>query len=66
MAPSAQTHIPALIWLNDSLKDKLNVSALDTSKRWSQDNLFHSLLGLFNVETKVYDEKLDIFKGKTK
>ena len=66
MAPSAQTHIPAIMWLNDSFKDRLNVSTLDTSKRWSQDNLFHSLLGLFNVETNVYDAELDIFQSNTK
>jgi len=66
MAPDAQIHIPALMWLNDSFKENLNATALDTSKRWSQDNLFHSLLGLFNVKTKVYDEKLDIFKKNPK
>lgn len=60
MAPSAQIHIPAFMWLNDSFKDELEMSKVDTTKRYTQDNLFHTLLGLFNVETEVYEPKLDI------
>ncbi|WP_412778813.1 hypothetical protein, partial [Pseudomonas syringae group genomosp. 3] len=29
----------------------------------SQDNLFHSMLGLLKVDTKVYDPALDMFAG---
>ena len=29
----------------------------------SQDNLFHSMLGLLKVRTKVYDPALDMFAG---
>ncbi len=64
MAPSAQTHIGAIMWVNDAFKTTLKTNSIDTSKHWSQDNLFHSLLGLFNVQTKVYNEKLDMFHSK--
>jgi len=29
----------------------------------SHDNLFHSLLGMFSVQTKAYEPALDIFAG---
>ena len=66
MAPDAQTHIAALMWMNAPFKNDFNLTALDTDKKWSQDYLFHSLLRLFDVQTKVYDPKLDIFKAGDK
>jgi lipid A ethanolaminephosphotransferase len=29
----------------------------------SHDNLFHTLLGVFSVQTSVYDPAMDIFAG---
>jgi len=60
MAPQGQTHIPAFLWLNQHFKNTIN-SEIDVKKHYSQDNLSHTLLGLFNVQTKVYDKDLDIF-----
>lgn len=33
------------------------------SKRFSHDNLFHSMLGIMDVQTKVYNGALDLFKS---
>jgi len=63
MAPKAQTHIAAFFWANDSYKNTLHLSDLNTSKEVNQDNLFHTLLGLFDVSTKVYDPQMDILKN---
>jgi len=60
MAPDAQIHIPAFIWANKTLKQNHKLHAIDNNKHYTQDNLFHTLLGLFEVETNVYDPKLDI------
>ena len=60
MAPDAQIHIPAFIWANKILKQNHKLHVIDKDKRYTQDNLFHTLLGLFEVETNVYDPKLDI------
>jgi len=57
MAPEAQTHIGALVWLG-----KENKKEIDPKKAYTHDNLFHTLLGLFDVQTEVYDSKMDIFK----
>ena len=62
MAPNAQTHIPAMMWLGDSFHTSLKTGRMDTKNRFSHDNLFHTLLGLFDVKTEVYDKKMDIFK----
>ncbi|MGL5976447.1 MAG: phosphoethanolamine transferase, partial [Aeromonas sobria] len=31
------------------------------SKRFSHDNLFHSMLGIMDVQTRVYDGARDLF-----
>ena len=57
MAPDAQTHVGAFMWFGDD-KHK----SIDANKAYSQDNLFHTLLGMFNVKTTVYDKEMDILK----
>lgn len=61
IAPQAQTHVPAFLWLGDSYehadRSKLLVKS---SMPLSHDNLFHTLLGLFEINTIEYDEGLDI------
>ena len=58
MAPIAQTHIGALMWFGKDINTK-NIKQ-NSSKKYSHDNLFHTLLGLFKVKTKVYNKSLDI------
>jgi len=62
MAPQAQTHIGALIWIGEGMKEDINMNKLEKNKDkdYSQDNLFHTLIGIFDVKTKVYDKKMDI------
>lgn len=58
LAPKEQIHIPAILWQNSDYinKDKLNLQL-------SQDNLFSSLLGFFNISTKDYNDEYDIFNA---
>ena len=67
LAPEVQKHIPMLVWLSPRYQQAF---AVDTAcllpkrqQRVSQDNLFHSILGLLDIETQVYDAKLDVFTG---
>ena len=60
MAPEAQKHVAALGWLSPKLKETLQIKHLNPEKRYSQDNLFHTLLGIFSVKTDVYDKNMDI------
>lgn len=65
IAPEEQTHVPALLWVSQRFfnlyrleTDKLKARANDN---YSHDNLFHSFLGLLNIETAIYQPELDIF-----
>ncbi|AJD45897.1 sulfatase protein (plasmid) [Rhizobium gallicum bv. gallicum R602sp] len=64
-APSQQTHVPFLVWIADDLQRAggFDMGCLDRNAALpnSHDNLFHSVLGLMDVSTTVYDPALDIF-----
>ncbi|MGB3750370.1 MAG: phosphoethanolamine--lipid A transferase, partial [Arcobacteraceae bacterium] len=62
MAPDAQTHIGSFMWFGEEMKKEIPMKELDERKtlKYSQDNLFHTLLGLFEVQTEVYDKTKDI------
>ena len=49
-------------------KNKLDTEKLNTYKNesFSQDNLFHTLLGLFDVKTEVYKKDMDILNDYKK
>ena len=56
MAPDSQTHVASVAWFGENNQHKVNAN-----KEYSQDNLFHTLLGLFNVKSEIYNKKMDIF-----
>ncbi len=62
MAPNEQIDVPALLWLNDSMSKVFNVESIKKKESLplSHDNLFHTLLGLMDVETKLYNKNLDL------
>lgn len=63
IAPKAQTWIPVVFWFGENFKverDKLKQKA---DAAYSQDNLFHTLLGMMEIETAVYNRKLDILNS---
>lgn len=66
IAPSQQTHVPMLVWMADDLAKAAGFDMACLSKRavegtYSHDNIFHSVLGMMDVSTKVYDPSLDVF-----
>lgn len=66
-APDDQTRVPLLTWFSPQLQadrqlDMGCLAAEASSQRFSHDNLFHSILGIMDVQTRVYDNKLDLFK----
>lgn len=64
-APKEQTHIPAVLWMDDDFARSAGVNrsciAARANEAVSHDNLFHTVLSMMNVSTSVYDPKLDIF-----
>jgi len=67
MAPNEQTHIPMLLWLSDGMRRSAAVddACLQAARQQpvSQDNLFHSVLGLMNVETSAYHAEADLLSA---
>ena len=63
MAPIAQKHIGAIAYFSKDFSGvEIEKLKQNKDKEYSQDYLFSTLLGLFDVQTKVYDKKLDINK----
>ena len=64
-APSQQTHIPLLMWMSPgyAAANHINEACLRqqaSDAKVSQDNLFHTLLGMFNIQTQQYQPQLDM------
>ncbi|MBF0101597.1 MAG: phosphoethanolamine--lipid A transferase [Desulfobacterales bacterium] len=64
MAPNTQKHIAALMWFGDSFKLDKNVLRKKVTKTFTQDCLFHTILGLMEIQTSVYDKTMDIINGQ--
>lgn len=67
IAPDAQKKVPAVIWLGEKTKQRIDIVSMKKKSlsNYSHDNLFHSLLGFFNIETETYDKSLDMFVKKS-
>lgn len=67
IAPDYQKHVPFIAWLSEGYEQTygINKQCLENKQndKLSHDNLFSSMLGLLDVQTMVYDEKLDIFSS---
>jgi lipid A ethanolaminephosphotransferase len=60
MAPEVQTHIGSVFWLGNGFKLDKKALRDKSAINFSQDNLFHTVLGLLEIETEVYDKNLDM------
>ena len=67
IAPDLQTHVPMFVWVSRQVaaSGDVDVRCLrhKSHAALSHDNLFHSVLGLLDVETRAYRPALDIFDG---
>lgn len=64
IAPDEQTKVPMVWWLSDGFVASFRLErpclAAQTTKAWTHDSLFHTVLGLLQVETSAYDASLDV------
>lgn len=67
LAPREQTEVPMVMWLSPGFT---TASAIDggclrarSAQPASHDNLFHSMLGLMQVQTSVYNSGYDLVAG---
>lgn len=65
IAPDVQRKVPFVMWLSPAFKREFHVSDKCLRERAgkpvSHDNLFHSLLGVLDIETTAYERGMDIF-----
>jgi lipid A ethanolaminephosphotransferase len=61
IAPEEQTQVASILWFDDKFSQEVNIKKLKNSsnKTLSHDGFFHTLLGLMNVRTDLYNKKLD-------
>ncbi len=61
IAPDTQRHVAAVVWFGENF-DNIDMTSLLKIRdhKYTQDYIFHTILGLMNVETAVYDSRLDI------
>jgi lipid A ethanolaminephosphotransferase len=65
LAPKEQIHVPMLVWLSQSLQRErqwaMPCLQAQSAKTLSHDHLFHSMLGLAQVNTRLAKPELDLF-----
>lgn len=69
MSPEEQRHVPMMLWLDDRYSERFGIKreclASRREQKYSHDNVFHSVLGMMNIKTKVYKPELDMFDACT-
>ena len=66
IAPDVQTRVPFVLWLSPVFRQSQGIDA-QCLRSWalrqpvSHDYLFHSLLGVFGVQTRAYGRQMDLF-----
>lgn len=64
IAPKEQTHIPMVMWFSSGFAQRHQLDADCLQRRAAQradhDHLFHTLLGLLDVRTQVWNPELDL------
>lgn len=66
IAPDEQTRVPMVMWFSPGFAQaaRLNLRCLRGNaerRHYSHDNFYHSMLGLFDVRSEVYQSGLDLF-----
>ena len=68
LAPSQQTHVPMLSWLSADFRQnqpsKSQCLQGQQHQNLSHDNIFHTILGLLEIKTAVYQQDLDMSRCK--
>ena len=66
IAPKQQTQVPMVAWLSQNLRARTGIGfdcvRREAMRPASHDNLFHSVLGLLEIESTVYDSAQDLFQ----
>ena len=63
IAPKEQTHVGSIMWFDSEFSKDIDQKSLQKTVKneTTHDGMFHSLLGLMNIDSSVYNKKLDYF-----
>ena len=63
IAPKQQYTIPFLVWMSQDFinQQHISVDKLKAREKTTQDNVFHSVMGAFDMRSPIYNKNLDIF-----
>ena len=61
-APDSQTNVPVIMWLGGEIRNEVDFASLkkNINNKYSHDNIFHTLLGLMEVQTSLYKKDMDL------
>lgn len=66
-SPKEQTQVPAIIWLGEKMKHDYDWEKMKNQdylmQEFDHSSMFHSIIGLFEVQTPEYNSQLDLFKN---
>jgi hypothetical protein len=60
MAPDAQKHVASVFWFGEHFAPEADMLRQNRSGDYSQDNLFHTILGMMGAQSAVYVQNLDM------
>ena len=62
--PIRRSTFRALFWLGKWIKQDIVIRTLDerSQRKWSHDNIFATLLGLFETRSEVYNPAMDLLE----
>ncbi len=68
IAPDVQKHVPWITWLSPAMQQRTGIATACLqkdlrSRHLTHDNYFHSVLGLMDVRTGVYEAAQDMYAG---
>jgi lipid A ethanolaminephosphotransferase len=65
LAPEAQTRVPMMLWMSSAFRQDFRYDPAclqgQQAVNLSHDNLFHSMLGMLDIDTAERDPRLDLF-----
>ena len=63
-APDEQTHVPFIMWVSQSYSKIFGVTteclSSQADEAFSQDNMFHTVLGMMGIDAADYNPALDV------
>ncbi|MDP3479361.1 MAG: phosphoethanolamine--lipid A transferase [Desulfoprunum sp.] len=60
IAPRAQKHVASVFWFGERYQVDRQALRQRAGLPYSHDNVFHTLLGMLEIDTTVYNRKMDI------